>query len=222
MQGFWENVIQPVCSGIMVFWFNPAKVNDPRKRQAYANGAFMLIKRSMYQRIGGHEAVKDKLMEDLAMAQRVKADGGVLRVVQSDGLVSVRMYTSLARILNGWSRIFFATFGTKRRLAVSLGVLLIMGLLPYATAAAGWALWATAGKTVWLAAALAGSAAAAAQVSVIYRFYRLAGACAGLCWTYSLGCVMAVLAILKSFSKHRRGTAVHWRGTAYVGSKQAT
>lgn len=220
MQGFWENVIQPVCSGIMVVWFNPSKVNDPKRPHAYANGAFMLIKREMYDRIGGHEAVKDRLMEDLAMAQRVKRTGGVLRVVQGDGLVSVRMYTSLAKILNGWSRIFFATFGTKLRLAASLGVLLVMGLLPYFTAVIGWTNWALGGSPAWFVAALVGSAAVAAQQSVIYRFYRLAGACAALCWTYGLGCVMAVLAIFKSFSKHRRGAKVRWRGTAYAGSGQ--
>jgi cellulose synthase/poly-beta-1,6-N-acetylglucosamine synthase-like glycosyltransferase len=220
MHGFWENVMQPVCSGVMIIWFNPAKVNDPARPHAYANGAFMLIRRSAFESIGGHEAVKDRLMEDLAMAQRVKRSGGVLRVVQGDGLVSVRMYTSLAKIMNGWSRIFFATFGTKRRLGVSLGVLLMMGLLPYVTAAAGWTAWATGSGTPWLAAAIAGTAAALAQISVIYRFYLLAGACAALCWTYPLGCIMAVLAIFKSFGKHRRGAAVNWRGTAYAGTKQ--
>ena len=215
MRGFWENVIQPVCSAIMVFWFNPASVNDPRRRTAYANGAFMLFRREAYDAVGGHEAVKDRLMEDMAFAQRVKQAGRRLRVVQGEEMVRVRMYDSLGAILRGWSRIFFGTFGTKGRLAITLVVMLMMGLLPYATALAGWIVWSAGGPGAWLAAALLGTAAAAAQVSVIYRFYRLAGARAALCWTYGLGCVMAVVALLEAFGKHRRGATVRWRGTSY-------
>ncbi len=220
MRGFWENVVQPVCGAIMVFWFKPDKVNDPAKPQAYANGAFMLFKRDIYDEVGGHAAVRDRLMEDLAFAQRVKRFGRRLAVVQGDGLVSVRMYTSFKKILNGWSRIFFGTFGTKKRLAVSLVVLLIVSLLPHVAALAGWIFYLLSGQKAALTAAIVATAAVALQMSVIYRFYKLAGARAALFWTYGLGCIMATVAIFKAFAKHRKGAKVQWRGTAYVGSGQ--
>ena len=52
----WERIIQPVCGAVMVFWFQPSRVNDPKRPEAYANGAFMLMTRACYDAIGGHEA----------------------------------------------------------------------------------------------------------------------------------------------------------------------
>ena len=216
MVGFWENVVQPVCGGIMMFWYRPDKVNSPDCPEAYANGAFMLMRRSVYDDVGGHEAVKSRLMDDMFLAKRVKQAGHRLRVVQNDGLYVVRMYTSLREILDGWCRIFFATFGTKRRLRISLAIMGLMGLMPYVVAALGWAMWgASSDGSVWLAPALAGCAAAAMQISVIARFYKLVSARPWLCWSYPLGGLVAMLSLAKAYAKHRTGASIVWRQTAY-------
>ncbi|MBP9025006.1 MAG: glycosyltransferase, partial [Phycisphaerae bacterium] len=98
----WEKVIQPVAGAIMVFWFPPQKVNDPRCREAYANGAFMLMTRRAYEAIGGHEYAKATLNEDMHMARQAKRVGVRLQVLQSAGLYRVRMYTGLKQIWRGW------------------------------------------------------------------------------------------------------------------------
>ena len=85
MPTFWESIIQPVCSGVMMIWFHPDRVNDPQKPQAYANGTFMLIKRSAYEQIGTHEAVKDRVNEDMHMANLIKRKGLRLMVVRGPG-----------------------------------------------------------------------------------------------------------------------------------------
>lgn len=216
MRGFWENVVQPVCSGVMMIWFRPDKVNDPARPNAYANGAFILMRRPTYQAVGTHAAVRDKLMEDMHLAALVKQAGAKLRVVRSRGLYTVRMYTSLAEILRGWSRIFFGTFGTLPRLTVSLVVLLLMGLLPYISSVAGLTGAALGGSPWWLAAGLTGLAAIAMQLSVVTRFYAIAGARAGLVWTYPIGCGVVTVALLIAAGKHRRGATVVWRNTRYA------
>jgi chlorobactene glucosyltransferase len=218
MRGFWENVVQPVCSGVMMIWYPPDRVNNPVRKTAYANGAFILVKRSTYEAIGTHAAVRDKLMEDIHLAARVKQVGGTLRVVRSQGLYSVRMYTSLGQILRGWSRIFFGTFGTLPRLIVSLAVLLVMGVLPYVLAFYGLLSGSLDDSTWWLAGGVVGLAAAVIQVSVIARFYRIAGARAGLAWTYPIGCGVVTAALLMAMSKHRPGATVVWRNTPYAKS----
>jgi len=217
MRGFLENVIQPVCSGVMIIWFNPDAVNDPRKPQAYANGAFMLMSRKAYEAIGTHEAVKDRVNEDMHIAALTKSSGLRLRVVRNIGLYTVRMYTSLKEILNGWSRIFFGTFGTLRRLSISLAVLVVMGMLPYAAAILGFALAAAGVHPVglWLACGLLGSAAAAMQVSVIYRFYNLIGARKELAWSYLIGCLFGIIALVQALGKLRKGAKLVWRDTSY-------
>ena len=216
MRGFWENVVQPVCSGVMMIWFPPDKVNDPARPNAYANGAFILMKRSTYQAIGTHAAVRDKLMEDMYLAGLAKQAGAKLRVVRSRGLYTVRMYTSLGQILRGWSRIFFGTFGTLPRLATSLLVVLLMGLFPYALATIGLMEAAAGGSPWWLAAGLTGLGAVAMQLSVIARFYAIAGARPALAWTYPIGCGVVTVALLMAASKHCPGATVVWRNTRYA------
>jgi cellulose synthase/poly-beta-1,6-N-acetylglucosamine synthase-like glycosyltransferase len=220
MRGFWENVVQPVCGGIMMIWFHPDKVNDPARPQAYANGAFMLIRRQAYERIGTHEALKDKLNEDMHLAARVKQAGLRLHVVQNQGLYLVRMYTSLRGILRGWSRIFYGTFGTLKRLTISALVMVFVSLMPYLAAAFGL-IWAAAGaqpQALLAACGLTGLAAAALQLTAIYRFYGLIGARQGMAWSYPLGCGVALAALLMSLSKLRKGSKVAWRNTTYVRS----
>ncbi|GAF93650.1 unnamed protein product, partial [marine sediment metagenome] len=149
MLGFWENVIQPVCSGVLMIWFKPAKVNSPDKPNAYANGAFMLMKRSAYEAIGTHAEVKGEVNEDMHMASRIKQAGLNLKVARNVGLYNVRMYTSLKQMLRGWGRIFFGTFGTVRRLTATLLVLLLTSLMPYAVTILGLSLASYSGW--WLA-----------------------------------------------------------------------
>jgi len=38
MHGFWENAVQPVAGSVLVAWFRPSWVNNPRRRAAFANG----------------------------------------------------------------------------------------------------------------------------------------------------------------------------------------
>ena len=218
MKGFWENVVQPVCGGVMMIWFHPDKVNNPAKRNAYANGAFILMRRQAYQDVGTHEVVKQCLMEDMHMSKKLKALGMRLRVVQNFGLYLVRMYTSLGSILRGWSRIFLGTFGTPGRLCTSAGLVLTFSLLPYLGGLAGLIL-ALAGAEpggLWPAAALLGASAACLQVSAIHRFYRLIGGRPGLAWTFPIGAALALLALLMSISRLRPGAKVVWRGTTYT------
>jgi len=218
MKGFWENAVQPVCGGVLMIWFAPGRVNDPHHATAYANGAFMLIRRSAYDAIGGHEAVKDRVNEDMHMAARVKQAGLRLCVVRNQGLYLVRMYTSLGAIVRGWSRIFYGTFGTLGRLSLSVGLLTAMGLLPYATAALGLAALAAGAAPAGVTLALAGvgTGAVAMQLSVIYRFYRLIGARAAMAWTYPLGCAVALAALVAAVTKLRHGAHITWRNTTYT------
>ncbi len=218
MKSFWENVIQPVCSGIMMIWFHPDKVNNPDKPNAYANGAFMLMRRDVYEEIGTHEAVKDRVNEDMHMALRVKQAGRNLRVVRSRDLYVVRMYTSLGEIVRGWSRIFYGTFCTMKRLTLSLVVLVVMGLLPWTALILGLVMVEAGAyqSAWWWTCGIVGAIASTLQISVIFRFYGLINAKASLAWTYPLGCIIAICTVLLGIKKLLSGGKVTWRGTNYT------
>jgi chlorobactene glucosyltransferase len=101
---FWEKVIMPLVMTALSVGFSPRKVNDPARRDAIANGQFIMIRRSVYDAIGGHEAVKDQIVEDKAISEKVKRSGHRLIVADGMQVVRTRMYTSLSAMWEGWTK----------------------------------------------------------------------------------------------------------------------
>lgn len=95
-------------------------------------GPFMLFKRSAYEKIGGHESVKNALVEDVWLARVIKQKG--LKLVAADGLdlLNVRMYRNFGEIWDGFSKNIFAgfEFSSITLFAVNLMYVLLF-LLPF-------------------------------------------------------------------------------------------
>ncbi len=92
---FWERVVMPLVMTALSVGFSPRKVNDPNTRDAIANGQFILIKRTVYDAIGGHEKLKNQIVEDKAISEQVKWNGYRLIVADGRGIAQTRMYTDL-------------------------------------------------------------------------------------------------------------------------------
>ncbi len=101
---FWEKTVLPLVMTALSVGFSPRKVNDPTTKDAIANGQFILIKRSVYDAIGGHERIKDQIVEDKAISEQVKWNG--YRLIVADGMkvAKTRMYTSLPEMWEGWTK----------------------------------------------------------------------------------------------------------------------
>jgi chlorobactene glucosyltransferase len=221
-RSFWERVIQPVCSAIMVIWFNPEKVNNPKAKAAYANGAFMPMPRDHYRAIGGHEAVRTELNEDMHMARITKECGRRLLVVENEGLYLTRMYASFAEAWRGWSRIFYGVFKTFRRLAASLGLLLVASVFPCLSlviAAIGYGTAEGEATRQWGVALIISAAVMIMLESVIYRFMRLTRAAPWAWMTYPVGALLGVGMLLAAMRKLAGGRTT-WRGTTYRGERR--
>jgi len=101
---FWERTVLPLVMTALSVGFSPRKVNDPKRKDAIANGQFIFIRRSVYDAIGGHESVKDQIVEDKAISEKVKWSG--YRLIVADGMkvARTRMYTSLPEMWEGWTK----------------------------------------------------------------------------------------------------------------------
>src|SRR6266511_4992102 len=104
MGTFWEKVVMPLVMTALSVGFSPRKVNDPKRRDAIANGQFIMIKRTIYDAIGGHESVKDQIVEDKAISEKVKWAGYRLVVANGMQFAQTRMYTSLPSMWEGWTK----------------------------------------------------------------------------------------------------------------------
>ena len=110
-ESFWEKVVQPLAGIVLMQSYPPPLVNRERSSLAFANGQYILISRAAYEAAGGHRAVRDRFVEDIHLASRVKALGLPIRLGIASGIGSTRMYTSLDGIVRGWSRILYDALG---------------------------------------------------------------------------------------------------------------
>lgn len=110
---FWEKALQPTLASMTAILFPLSQVNDPKSPVATANGMFMLISRKAYDRIGGHESVKDLAVEDIGIGKRIKAAGLGLLFANGRNILCTRMYNSCGEVLNGWTRILSAAMNYR-------------------------------------------------------------------------------------------------------------
>ncbi len=105
---FWEKVLLPVIPfGLLAFWPLALMNSIPHPRAAMALGPFMLVKREAYIRAGGYEAIRDNIVDDIALAREVKRAGGRVAIMDGTDLVSVRFYRSFREIWYGLSKSIF-------------------------------------------------------------------------------------------------------------------
>jgi glycosyltransferase involved in cell wall biosynthesis len=119
LESFWERTIQPVIACLILFGISFAKVNDPANRQSVGVGAFLLVRRATYDAIGGHAAIRDRVVDDYALAQRVKRAGGRIWLADGRDLIAIRMYHGFTEIWRGWSKNLYD--GLKLPIWVPLG-----------------------------------------------------------------------------------------------------
>jgi cellulose synthase/poly-beta-1,6-N-acetylglucosamine synthase-like glycosyltransferase len=112
-RSFWEDLVQPIAVGSLAVWFDPVKVNEPKSGIVLANGQFILVKKEVYEKVGGNEAVKNEVVEDVELTKKVRAAGFSVQFLNGTQLYSTRMYSTLKEIRTGWTRIYTYLFNKK-------------------------------------------------------------------------------------------------------------
>src|ERR1700756_5110907 len=207
---FWEMAILPVVFAELARQYPPAKVSDPASPIAAANGQFLLIRRETYDAVGGHAAVAGDILEDVALARRVKASGRKIRFRYAADAVRTRMYRNFAQLREGWTKNLALLFPTPGWLALKL---LLLWIFPWtvlslflAHVLVSW--W-------WNAAFVAGSAFLVTRtsranfstdMSILASFF---------------GMPLFAYLLLRSKRMHRKGT-VAWKGRTYGSTDDKT
>ena len=78
-----------------------------------AIGQFMFFQRSAYDAVGGHSAVRMSVVDDIALARRIKRAVLRWRLVDGTARVDCRMYRDAGEVIRGISRTLFAVFGNR-------------------------------------------------------------------------------------------------------------
>jgi glycosyltransferase involved in cell wall biosynthesis len=180
------------------------QVANPRAvRDAVGVGAFNLLRTSVYQQLGGFDALRMEIVEDLALGRRIKRAGFRQRIATCPGLVSVHWASGVSGILNGLMKNLFAIFNFHP----SLVLLSSLWLTIFCIAPAAFLVLpqtrTPAILTLVSIATLYILSSRQSRVSPWYAFF------------FPLSALLIVFSILRSMFTTLRNGGVTWRGTFY-------
>jgi chlorobactene glucosyltransferase len=106
LPGFWNKVMMPLAFMGISMLYPPRLVNDPRSPVAVANGQFILIRRAVFDIIGGYARpdLRGTLLDDRDLGRVVKENGFRLRFDDGRSVLHVRMYNNLNETWRGWRK----------------------------------------------------------------------------------------------------------------------
>lgn len=205
--GFLERAFVSTFAATLSIKLDPAALCVPRTFAYVGVGAFGLVRREAYARIGGHERLAFEVADDLKLGLLLRRSGVPQGCLAADDLVRVRWQNGLVASLRGLEKNAFSGFEWNTAFAVAgiVGVILaaVLPWLPLFVAVPAWS------------RPLAVLAAAFPIVLVGGAARRLSGGSGleGLMAPFAALALAGVIAWSMTLALARRG--IVWRGTFY-------
>ena len=214
VKAFCEKSVMPVIFAELAATFRPAQVSNPNSPAAAANGQYILITREAYDAVGGHAAIAENLLEDVALARAVKRSGKKIFFRYAADAVRTRMYRTFAELREGWTKNLVLLFPYPAQLAVlrALEFLLIVASLTIAIATAlrGHQKPALASVTLFI---------------ILYALFLKRIRAAHFDWDANLlslfGLPLFSYLLLRSARAHATGS-INWKGRQYPHESSQT
>ncbi|GAC50076.1 glycosyltransferase [Gordonia aichiensis] len=138
VSGVVERLIQPL---LQWSWMSTLPLGlaerSPRPSLSAANGQFLAVDADRYASLGGHGAVRDQVLEDIALLRAVKAAGGRGVVGDGSAVASCRMYTGWREVHAGYRKSLWSAFGSPSGAAAVMSLLVIGYVIPSLAALRG-------------------------------------------------------------------------------------
>lgn len=199
LDGWMQAAVVPVIVQLPVLSMLPLRLIPILKAPSLsmANGQWLAFTRSAYDAVGGHEGVRDEVLEDVALGRRVKACGDQLVVCPAPSLLAVRMYGGAAAMREGFRKNLYPLLGGRRTsFAAALALFCIAWIYPLLGVLRG-----TAAALVPLALLAAVRIAGALLFRQGWRTVAL----------HPAGALLAAVLAVESWIGHERGR-VSWKG----------
>ena len=126
-----ERLVQPL---LQWSWLTtlPLRLAERSSRPALtaACGQLMVVRRDALERAGGFSAVRDAVLDDVALVRTIKGSGGRGGVVDGSGIATCRMYRDWTAMSEGYGKSLWAAFGTPSGALTAVVVLALGWILP--------------------------------------------------------------------------------------------
>jgi glycosyltransferase involved in cell wall biosynthesis len=190
---------------LFVFGHRPWKVADPKTKDHMGVGAFNLIRRHVYDAVGGYQALRFEVLDDMKLGKIVKNAGYAQRNVYGADLISLRWAKGAMGVVNNLTKNFFAVMSFQWwRLLLSVFALAFLNLMPF--------------LGVWLAHGWERLPYAVALASLFAIHVGMAGRSDVPAYYFVLhpvGTVFFVYILMRSMTLTLSRGGVVWRGTFY-------
>jgi chlorobactene glucosyltransferase len=124
---FWERVMIPAWGWVLLMFSLLYRISNPKTQGAVGIGGFFLMRRTVLERVGGYEALKDEVMEDVRLAEMIKRSGARLLTEYAPNLLSTRMYRNFGEMWECSTKNWFS--GVKFSLSLALSCVCSMYLM---------------------------------------------------------------------------------------------
>lgn len=183
----------------------PWRASDPKSGAYVGVGAFQLIRRSAYEKMGTHRRLAMEVVDDVKVGKLVKQAGLRSGVAKAGRAVCVHWHAGLGNIIRGTTKNFYATAGFRLWVACGqVAGILLMFVLPWVALpfVHGWARGFAVVAIALPVMAQAGAAIEFAE-SPLYAV------------TQPLGALIFAWMIVRSTVVTLRQAGIWWRGTFY-------
>ncbi len=139
MGSFGERFMTPSVANVAFGYLPGWIMNVPGARSfGGGGGVFNLIRRDLFDRIGGHEALKKSIVDDVQLGRNARLGGGRTGSAWALDALSVRMYHGFWETANGFAKNGYYGIGANLPLAVLvLALFFLEGVVPCAVLAVG-------------------------------------------------------------------------------------
>ncbi len=199
-----ERVLLQFFVSVLFSAFPPWRAMNPRTAAFCGTGAFNLVRRSLWERLGGHRRLRLEVIDDVMLGREIKRAGGRVRVFAARDLIRVRWHATVAGLIRGLEKNFFAAL-RYRVTSAALGIIAMLAL--------AW--WPIAGMFLGPPPARALCAVTAVVIWPIAGggMRRFTGLPLWLVWTTPLGAASLGVAVMRSTWVTLRQGGVRWRDT---------
>lgn len=208
MDGFWEHAVLPLYTQFVLTYFRPHRVNRKYRREAMANGQFMLMSREGYSKVGGHASIRGYVLEDVRMAQRVKEEGGNIRIAWTPEMVTTRMYADTGEMYEGISKNIAGTSFSLARQLFFVSALFLLFLSPFVVLALSLIFQ----SLIWLSVSLIAITLTTLKQAAFQNAIR---APPGYALTYPLAICFYLAMLGRSIRVGLTKGSVTWKGREY-------
>jgi glycosyltransferase involved in cell wall biosynthesis len=205
MKSMGERMMISLFQSMVIFAHRPWKVRDPKSKDVMGVGAFNLVRRDAYEKIGTYQSMRLSVVDDMRLAEKVKQAGLPSRVAFGEGMVSLRWAVGAGGVVRNLTKNFFAHL----RYNVAFALLALLGML-----------WLHLGP--WLGTALAtgwaraGYAVALGSLLAVYAgMGQRTGISLGYVLLHPVASLLMGYTILRSTVLTVGRGGVVWRGTFY-------